>query len=115
MKSPAFDEKETAVLIALLKRVTLFSPEDVRLFSGRFLGFLLGLTGRRTATERASGIGYSPCVGTSGIPTAEERIETGIRSARQRRPGGLRVLSPRPPLRDFTKEMGLAVLAGHDG
>ena len=47
------------------------------------------------------------CVGTSGIPTAEEQTETGIWNARQRRPGGLRVLSPRPPLKDFTKEMGL--------
>jgi hypothetical protein len=47
------------------------------------------------------------CVGTSGIPTVEEQTETGIWNARQRRPGGLRVLSPRPPLKDFTKEMGL--------
>src|SRR6266576_4313230 len=50
------------------------------------------------------------CVGTSGIPTPEEP-KIGIGNARQRRPGGLRVLGPRPPLRGFTKEMGLAVLA----
>ena len=56
--------------------------------------------------EHASGIGYSPCIGTSGIPTPEEQ-KKGIRYARQRRPGSLRVLCPRPPLRDFTKEMGL--------
>src|SRR5580693_837789 len=57
-------------------------------------------------TEHASGIGNSPCIGTSGIPTPEEQ-KKGIRYARQRRPGSLRVLCPRPPLRDFTKEMGL--------
>src|SRR5205807_7715868 len=33
--------------------------------------------------------------------------ENRNRSARQKRLRGLRALSPRPPLRDFTKEMGL--------
>jgi hypothetical protein len=40
-------------------------------------------------------------------PNRRRAKKTAIQNARQRRPGGLRVLGPRPPLRDFTKEMDL--------
>jgi hypothetical protein len=69
---------------------------------------------RRRVDGAGEWIGYSPCVGRSGIPTVEEPNKTAIENARQRRPGGLRFLSPRPPLRDFTKEMDL-ILTGRPG
>jgi hypothetical protein len=75
--------------------VTLFSPEGVSLFfPDRVRGFL---SSNRACvwTGQASGIGYSPCVDRSGIPTAEEPNKTAIQNARQRRPGGLRVLGPK--------------------
>jgi hypothetical protein len=85
----------------------LFSPEGVSpFFPDRVRGFL-SFNRAGVLTGQASGIGYSPCVGRSGIPTVEEPNKTAIQNARQIRPGGLRVLGPRPLLRDFTKEMDL--------
>ncbi len=88
-------------------------PDVVRVFSGWFLGFFFGLTGGRWRRSAREWDRILARVGTTGIPAAEER-KTGIWSARQKRPGGLRVLSPRPPLRDFTKEMA-CFLALYDG
>src|SRR5713101_8201559 len=88
-------------------------PDAVRVFSGWFLGFFFGLTGGRWRRSAREWDRILARVGTTGIPAAEER-KTGIWSARQKRPGGLRVLSPRPPLRDFTKEMA-CFLALYDG
>jgi len=45
------------------------------------------------------------CVGMTGYPVGRKN-ENRMRSARQERPGDLRVLSPKPPLRGSTKEMG---------
>ncbi len=54
------------------------------------------------------GIGILARVGTTGIP-AEEGRKTAIRSARQKRPGGLRVLKPKASARRLHQRNGLLI------
>src|SRR2546430_5486607 len=57
---------------------SIFSPEVLRLFSSRFLGFLFGLTGRRSQRGARQRDRILACVGTMSIPTADEQ-KPGIR------------------------------------